>query len=270
MPSHSNPDLPTTAEIADLTARLRELSSAGAAADAAERARFLADKDALIARITAAAQPRRPATTRSGRSLGRERRRGRAHRGRACPGCRRWLRPGRAQRPNLAHRSQHRAPRRAGRRGRAQGPAPAHGTRGVHHHRARMARRRDRQHRHPRRRRRHRPRRRARPDRRRRTTDRRRTRPDRRGSRARASRRRPQLDEARALVRGYLDDVSEQIGASAHLWGLDGADLDAIRAGERARDHSSRRARPRDQLTAGTPTTTEDAAADDDETADEP
>jgi hypothetical protein len=36
------------------------------------------------------------------------------------------------------------------------------------------------------------------------------------------------LDEARALVRGYLDDVSEQVGASADLWGLDEADLTAI------------------------------------------
>src|SRR5256885_1005854 len=43
------------------------------------------------------------------------------------------------------------------------------------------------------------------------------------------------LDEARVLVHGYLDDVSEQVGASAHLWGLDATDLDAIRAGERAR-----------------------------------
>ena len=56
MSSRSNPDLPTMAEIAALTARLRELSNAGAAADADERARFLADKDALIARITAAAR----------------------------------------------------------------------------------------------------------------------------------------------------------------------------------------------------------------------
>src|SRR5689334_8780268 len=46
---------PTVAEIAALTARLRALSIAGAA-DPAERARFLADKDALIARITAAAR----------------------------------------------------------------------------------------------------------------------------------------------------------------------------------------------------------------------
>ena len=38
------------------------------------------------------------------------------------------------------------------------------------------------------------------------------------------------LDEARALVRGYLDDVSQRVGASADLWGLDDADLTAIRS----------------------------------------
>ncbi len=38
------------------------------------------------------------------------------------------------------------------------------------------------------------------------------------------------LDEARALVRGYLDDVSEQVGTSVHRWGLDAADLAAMRA----------------------------------------
>ena len=45
------------------------------------------------------------------------------------------------------------------------------------------------------------------------------------------------LDQARAVVRGYLDDVSEQVGTSVHLWGLDEADLAAIRADpiERAR-----------------------------------
>ena len=45
------------------------------------------------------------------------------------------------------------------------------------------------------------------------------------------------LDEARAVVRGYLDDVSEQVGTSVHLWGLDEADLAAMRADpiERAR-----------------------------------
>jgi hypothetical protein len=45
------------------------------------------------------------------------------------------------------------------------------------------------------------------------------------------------LDEARTLVRGYLDDVSEQVGTSVHRWGLDEADLAAMRADpiERAR-----------------------------------
>jgi len=38
------------------------------------------------------------------------------------------------------------------------------------------------------------------------------------------------LYEARALVRGYLDDVSAQVGAPVHRWGLDVADLAAIRA----------------------------------------
>ena len=45
------------------------------------------------------------------------------------------------------------------------------------------------------------------------------------------------LDEARAMVRGYLDDASERVGTSVHLWGLDEADLAAMRADpiERAR-----------------------------------
>jgi len=45
------------------------------------------------------------------------------------------------------------------------------------------------------------------------------------------------LDEARAMVRGYLDDTSERVGTSVHLWGLDDADLAAMRADpiERAR-----------------------------------
>lgn len=38
--------------------------------------------------------------------------------------------------------------------------------------------------------------------------------------------------EAEALVRRYLDDMSERIGASVHQWGLDAADLDEIRAGD--------------------------------------
>ncbi len=44
-------DAPSTREIAELTGRLRRLSVAGSDADAAERAAFLADKDALLARI---------------------------------------------------------------------------------------------------------------------------------------------------------------------------------------------------------------------------
>ncbi|WP_219419615.1 hypothetical protein [Pseudonocardia nigra] len=47
-------DSPTIAEVTALTRRLRELSAPGRAADPAERAAFLADKDALLARITAA------------------------------------------------------------------------------------------------------------------------------------------------------------------------------------------------------------------------
>ena len=49
-----NEDIPSIREIAELTARLRRLSAAGRDADPAERAAFLADKDALIARIEAA------------------------------------------------------------------------------------------------------------------------------------------------------------------------------------------------------------------------
>lgn len=42
---------PTIAEVAALTRRLRELSAQGRDADPAERAEFLAEKDALLARI---------------------------------------------------------------------------------------------------------------------------------------------------------------------------------------------------------------------------
>ena len=48
-------DEPTIAEIADLTRRLRALSAAGRDADPAERAAFLADKDALLNRVPPAA-----------------------------------------------------------------------------------------------------------------------------------------------------------------------------------------------------------------------
>src|SRR4051794_15538859 len=47
-------DTPSIRQIAALTARLRRLSAAGRDADPAGRAAFLADKDALIARIEAA------------------------------------------------------------------------------------------------------------------------------------------------------------------------------------------------------------------------
>ena len=47
-------DTPSIREITELTARLRRLSSAGRDADPAERVAFLADKDALIARIESA------------------------------------------------------------------------------------------------------------------------------------------------------------------------------------------------------------------------
>ncbi len=49
---------PSIAEVTALIRRLRELSTPGRADDAAERAAFLADKDALIARITDTANTR--------------------------------------------------------------------------------------------------------------------------------------------------------------------------------------------------------------------
>ena len=54
---HDETGTPSVAEIAALTARLRALSAAGAAADPAERVAFLADRDALINRITTAQDP---------------------------------------------------------------------------------------------------------------------------------------------------------------------------------------------------------------------
>ena len=47
-------DTPSIREIAELTARLRQISAAGRHANPDERAAFLADKQALIARIEAA------------------------------------------------------------------------------------------------------------------------------------------------------------------------------------------------------------------------
>ncbi len=123
---------PTVAEIAALTARLRALSNAGAATDPAERARFLADKDALIDRITAA--ERTDDTAELGLTGG-------------------------------------------------EGPpidaGPALTAEEAAHELAADGR---------------------------------------------------SLPEARALVRDYLDDVSQRVGTSVHRWGLDGADLNDIRA----------------------------------------
>ena len=48
----SRPAAPTVREISELTARLRDISARGRDVDPGERERFLADKDALIARIT--------------------------------------------------------------------------------------------------------------------------------------------------------------------------------------------------------------------------
>ncbi|MBN9102337.1 MAG: hypothetical protein J0I49_30195 [Pseudonocardia sp.] len=58
MTSPAHPDRPTppsVREIAALTARLRELSARGRDVDEADRAAFLVDKDALLARIPHAA-----------------------------------------------------------------------------------------------------------------------------------------------------------------------------------------------------------------------
>ncbi len=54
------------------------------------------------------------------------------------------------------------------------------------------------------------------------------------------------LDQARALVRDYLDDVSEQVGTSVHPWGLDAADLADIR--QTGRGHAADEAERREQL----------------------
>jgi hypothetical protein len=55
----SRPPAPSAREIAELTARLRALTAQGAAADSAERAAYLAEKEALLARIADAADSRR-------------------------------------------------------------------------------------------------------------------------------------------------------------------------------------------------------------------
>lgn len=256
MSSRSNPDLPTTAEIAALTARLRELSHAGAAADADERARFLADKDALVARITAAAHhsDTRGAAGSSGddwadyRTYSREEAAGELiARGvppdQASGVVERYL-DGlsweRGWSPQdqweiddddldvmLARSAVDAGPVAAEDDSTAQlglnggeGPpidaGPALTVEEAAHELTADGR---------------------------------------------------SLDEARALVRGYLDDVSHQIGASAHLWGLDDADLDAIRAGERAQTTAAVE-RAHDAVTA-LPTTVEDEAVRHNEPADE-
>ena len=51
-PARPGDGRPTPAEVAALTRRLRELSTPGRTVDPRERAAFLADKDALLARIT--------------------------------------------------------------------------------------------------------------------------------------------------------------------------------------------------------------------------
>lgn len=48
----SRPAAPTVREIAELTARLRDITARGRDVDAGERAQLLADKEALIARMT--------------------------------------------------------------------------------------------------------------------------------------------------------------------------------------------------------------------------
>ena len=150
MSTHDRTDEPSVAEIAALTARLRELSSIGAAADPAERAAFLADKDALIARVIAASDDAELGLT--------------------------------------------------GGEGPPIDAGPALTAEEAAHELAADGR---------------------------------------------------TLDAARALVRGYLDEVSERIGTPVHQWGLDAADLADIRAGlttaARGPDTPNEQAR-RDQL----------------------
>lgn len=78
MTTNPNPDRaggasPSIAEVAALTRRLRELSTAGRDVDPAERAAFLADKDALIARITDAVDTATRDRTRAGFAVRRPR-----------------------------------------------------------------------------------------------------------------------------------------------------------------------------------------------------
>ncbi len=237
--ARANPDLPTAAEIAALTARLRELSNAGASADPAERARFLADKDALLDRITANQHADRGAAF-AAAALADVTRAQAEDGGYALvgPSARTWRAdPTTGQPIEPASEAEHRALRQMlGREqlstteptwtdngeivctvipaadepdgyeqagtdtaGDEQGAADEPGLTGgegplIDAGPALTA--------------------------------------EEAAHELAADGR--SLVEARALVRDYLDDVSEHVGASAHLWGLDDADLDAIRAGEAA------------------------------------
>lgn len=105
-------DRPTIAEIAALARRLRELSAHGREADPAERAAFLAEKDALLARITD------PEPAREGRGSERELHHHRARPDRTAgaadaaiagpdamydPGDSQWWHPGGSARLDLPH-----------------------------------------------------------------------------------------------------------------------------------------------------------------------
>ena len=219
---------PTVAEIAALTARLRELSHAGAAPDTAERARFLADKDALIARINAAARHADPPPRGRGEAWAvaaaedalTEVVRARAADGGYAlvgPSARTWRTdPGTGRPVEPVDQAEHKALRRLMGREEfttaepgwhdgeivstvipdvvATDPAAEPGLTGAEGP------------------------------------------PIDAGPALTAEEAAHELaadgrslDEARALVRGYLDDVSAQIGARVDLWGLDAADLAEIR-----------------------------------------
>ena len=64
-PDRRRPGPPTVREVAELTARLRDLSTRGRDADPAERAAFLAEKQALLDRITDGDDRRAEAVVRS-------------------------------------------------------------------------------------------------------------------------------------------------------------------------------------------------------------
>ena len=227
---------PTVAEIADLTARLRALSHAGAAADPVERARFLADKDALIDRITANQRSDARAAAFAAAALADVTRAEAEDGGYALvgPSARTWRADPVTGRPiEPASETEHRTLREL--LGREQlstseptwtdsgeivstviplADAPSSGDRGwadtagVEHDAA--------------------------------------DEPGLTGGEGPLIDAGPafsaeeaayelavdgrSLDEARALVRGYLEEVSERVGTSVHQWGLDEADLADIRA----------------------------------------